>query len=143
MGINKLLNYFFLFRLLRAKALPEGRQVFRQNYTGFSRHFRERRYLLMTRKGPVEYVFNFKHYVSFIFLVFIGTITSFSFVINFFIQVIKEDLVSSADATPIIIAEFIDYRAKKTDELNFNILGFSKISSLRNCSNIKTKNNRI
>ena len=66
MGLTKLLNYFSLLKLIRSKALPEGRQVFNQNYNGFSRHFRERRYLLMTKRGPIEYIFNYKHYLSFL-----------------------------------------------------------------------------
>ncbi len=126
MGFTKLLNYFSLLKLIRSKGLPEGRQVFSQNYNGISRHLRERRYLLMTKRGPIEYVFNYKHYLSFLLLITIGTLSSISFVLNFFVQVIKEDLVSSADATPIIVAEFIDYRAKKPSYTKFSFLDIFK-----------------
>ena len=111
MNFNNFLYIFSFFNGIRNRKITEGKQFFIRNYSGMSWHLRERRYLLMTRKGPVEYVFNLKHYVVCFSVFLFGLCSSLSILTAFIVNVIKEDLVSSAIATPIIIADFIDYRA--------------------------------
>ena len=114
MNFNNFLYIFTFFNGLRTRKVTEGKHFFLINYSGLSWHLRERRYLLMTRKGPMEYVFNLKHYLV-CFAVFIfGLFSSLSIFTSFIINVMKDDLVSSASATPIIVAHFIDYRALET-----------------------------
>ena len=114
MNFNNFFYIFTFFNGLRTRKVTEGKHFFLINYSGLSWHLRERRYLLMTRKGPMEYVFNLKHYlVCFAVFVF-GLFSSLSIFTSFIINVMKDDLVSSASATPIIVAHFIDYRALET-----------------------------
>ena len=125
MNLNNFIYIFSFFNGIRNRKVTEGKQFFLRNYSGFSWHLRERRYLLMTRRGPVEYVFNLKHYLVCISVFLFGLCSSLSILTSFIINVVKEDLVSSAKATPIIVADFIDYRAlvinNKSDKLNTNL----------------------
>ena len=136
MNLNNFIYIFSFFNGIRNKKVTEGKQFFLRNYSGFSWHLRERRYLLMTRRGPVEYVFNLKHYLVCLSVFLFGLCSSLSILTSFIINVVKEDLVSSAKATPIIVADFIDYRAliikNKTDEYNTNL---DKVSIIFNKSN--------
>ncbi|MAC61193.1 MAG: hypothetical protein CMN37_04815 [SAR116 cluster bacterium] len=111
MNFNNLIYIFSFFNGIRNRKITEGKQFFIRNYSGLSWHLRERRYLLMTRKGPVEYVFNLKHYLICFSVFIFGLCSSLSILASFITNVVKEDLVSSAVATPIIVADFIDYRA--------------------------------
>ena len=111
MNFNNFIYIFSFFNGIRNRKITEGKQFFIRNYSGLSWHLRERRYLLMTRKGPVEYVFNIKHYLICFSVFIFGLCSSLSILAAFITNVIKEDLVSSAVATPIIVADFIDYRA--------------------------------
>ena len=111
MNFNNFIYIFSFFNGIRNRKITEGKQFFIRNYSGLSWHLRERRYLLMTRKGPVEYVFNLKHYLICFSVFIFGLCSSLSILVAFITNVIKEDLVSSAVATPIIVADFIDYRA--------------------------------
>ena len=124
MNLSNFIYIFSFFNGIRNRKVTEGKQFFLRNYSGFSWHLRERRYLLMTRRGPVEYVFNLKHYLVCLSVFLFGLCSSLSILTSFIINVVKEDLVSSAKATPIIVADFIDYRAlviiNKTDKLNTN-----------------------
>lgn len=136
MNLNNFIYIFSFFNGIRNRKVTEGKQFFLRNYSGFSWHLRERRYLLMTRGGPVEYVFNLKHYLVCLSVFLFGLCSSLSILTSFIINVVKEDLVSSAKATPIIVADFIDYRAliikNKTDEYNTNL---DKVSIIFNKSN--------
>ena len=136
MNLNNFIYIFSFFNGIRNKKVTVGKQFFLRNYSGFSWHLRERRYLLMTRRGPVEYVFNLKHYLVCLSVFLFGLCSSLSILTSFIINVVKEDLVSSAKATPIIVADFIDYRAliikNKTDEYNTNL---DKVSIIFNKSN--------
>ena len=132
----RILYIFSFFNGVRTKRVTEGKQFFLRNYSGLSWHLRERRYLLMTKRGPVEYVFNLKHYLVCLSVFLFGLCSSLSILTSFIINVVKEDLVLSAKATPIIVADFIDYRAliikHKTDEYNTNL---DKVSIIFNKSN--------
>jgi murein DD-endopeptidase MepM/ murein hydrolase activator NlpD len=125
MNLNNIIYIFSFFNGIRNRKITEGKQFFLKNYSGFSWHLRERRYLLMTRRGPVEYVFNLKHYLVCLSVFLFGLCSSLSILTSFIINVVKEDLVSTARATPIIVADFIDYRAlvikNKTNKLNANL----------------------
>ena len=125
MNLNNFIYIFSFFNGIRNRKVTEGKQFFLKNYSGFSWHLRERRYLLMTRRGPVEYVFNLKHYLVCLSVFLFGLCSSLSILTSFIINVVKEDLVSTARATPIIVADFIDYRAlvinNKTNKLNANL----------------------
>ena len=115
-------NFFYIFYLLngvRTKKITEGKHFFLRNYSGLSWHLSERRYLLMTKKGPVEYVFTFKHYFMCISVFIFGLISSLTIFTGFIINVLKDDLVSSARATPIVVADFIDHRALISTTSNF------------------------
>ena len=137
MNFNNFIYIFSFFNGLRTRKVTEGKHFFLINYSGISWHLRERRYLLMTRKGPMEYVFNLKHYlVCFAVFVF-GLFSSLSIFTSFIISVIKDDLVSSASATPIIVADFIDYRALETRKLE------TEISKLNQKSNITFDRNNF
>ena len=52
----------------------------------------------MTRRGPVEYVFNLKHYLVCISVFLFGLCSSLSILTSFIISVVKEDL-----AIPLLI----------------------------------------
>ena len=65
----------------------------------------------MTKRGPVEYVFSLKHYLACFAVFLFGLCSSLTILSSFIINVIKDDLVSPAVATPIVIADFIDTRA--------------------------------
>ena len=137
MKFNNFLYIFSFFNGLRTRKVTEGKHFFLINYSGLSWHLRERRYLLMTRKGPMEYVFNLKHYlVCFAVFVF-GLFSSLSIFTSFIINVIKDDLVSPASATPIIVAHFIDYRALETRKLE------TELSELKQKSNITFDRNNL
>mgnify|MGYP001199273026 CR=1 FL=1 len=128
MGLGNFLHIFSLIEALRTRKVSEGKQFFQKNYSGLSWHFRERRYLLMTKKGPVEYVFTFKHYFMCISVFIFGLISSLTIFTGFIINVLKDDLVSSARATPIVVADFIDHRALISTSSNFQY----KLASLVN-----------
>jgi len=137
MNFNNFLYIFTFFNGLRTRKVTEGKHFFLINYSGLSWHLRERRYLLMTRKGPMEYVFNLKHYlVCFAVFVF-GLFSSLSIFTSFIINVLKDDLVSSASATPIIVAHFIDYRALETRKQG------TDLSELKQKSNITFDRNDL
>ena len=125
MNLNNFIYIFSFFNGIRNRKVTEGKQFFLRNYSGLSWHLRERRYLLMTRRGPVEYIFNLKHYLVCFSVFLFGLCSSLSILTSFIINVVKEDLVSTAKATPIIVADFIDYRAlvinNKIDKLNTNL----------------------
>ncbi len=111
MNFNNLLYIFSFFNGVRTKRVTEGKHFFLRNYTGLSWHLRERRYLLMTKRGPVEYVFSLKHYLACFAVFLFGLCSSLTILTSFIINVIKDDLVSPAVATPIVVADFIDTRA--------------------------------
>ena len=111
MNFNNFLYIFSFFNGVRTKRVTEGKHFFLRNYSGLSWHLRERRYLLMTKRGPVEYVFSLKHYLACFAVFLFGLCSSLTIVSSFIINVIKDDLVSPAVATPIVIADFIDTRA--------------------------------
>ena len=137
MNFNNFIYIFSFFNGLRTRKVTEGKHFFFINYSGLSWHLRERRYLLMTRKGPVEYVFNLKHYLVCFSVFVFGLCSSLSIFTTFIITVIKDDLVSSASATPIIIADFIDYRALETRKLE------TSLSELKQKSNITFDRNNL
>ena len=137
MNFNNFIYIFSFFNGLRTRKVTEGKHFFFINYSGLSWHLRERRYLLMTRKGPVEYVFNLKHYLVCFSVFVFGLCSSLSIFTTFIINVIKDDLVSSASATPIIIADFIDYRALETRKLE------TSLSELKQKSNITFDRNNL
>ena len=127
MNFNNFLYIFSFFNGVRTKRVTEGKHFFLRNYSGISWHLRERRYLLMTKRGPVEYVFNLKHYIACFAVFLFGLCSSFTIFISFIVNVIKDDLVSPAVATPIVVADFIDTRAlskilKTKIELNIKTL---------------------
>ena len=124
MSFSNYLYFLSLIKELRSKNITEGKNFLRRNYSGLSGHLRERRYLLMTKRGPVEYVFSLKHYVVLFSIFIFGLISSSSIFMSFLINVLKDDLVSSAKATPIIIAEFIDYRALEVKRIEFKLKNF-------------------
>ena len=111
MNFNNFLYIFSFFNGVRTKRVTEGKHFFLRNYSGLSWHLRERRYLLMTKRGPVEYVFSLKHYLACFAVFLFGLCSSLTILSSFIINVIKDDLVSPAVATPIVIADFIDTRA--------------------------------
>ena len=83
----------------------------------------------MTKKGPVEYVFNLKHYLACFAVFLFGLCSSLTILTTFIINVIKEDLISPAIATPIVVADFIDPRALNK---NYDFLNIRKRQSLKN-----------
>ena len=111
MNFNNFLYIFSFFNGVRTKRVTEGKHFFLRNYSGLSWHLRERRYLLMTKRGPVEYVFSLKHYLACFAVFLFGLCSSLTILSSFIINVIKDDLVSPAVATPIVVADFIDTRA--------------------------------
>ena len=94
----------------------------------------------MTKRGPVEYVFSLKHYLACFAVFLFGLCSSLTILSSFIINVIKDDLVSPAVATPIVIADFIDTRALKKnyenpDQIknsNFRNIVFNKTDYLKN-----------
>ena len=129
MNFSNIFYIFYLLNGLRTKKITEGKHFFLRNYSGLSWHLRERRYLLMTKKGPVEYVFNLKHYLACFAVFLFGLCSSLTILITFIINVIKEDLISPAIATPIVVADFIDPRALNK---NYDFLNIRKKQSLKN-----------
>ncbi len=140
MNFNNFLYIFSFFNGVRTKRVTEGKQFFLRNYSGLSWHLRERRYLLMTKRGPVEYVFSLKHYLACFAIFLFGLCSSLTILSSFIINVIKDDLVSPAVATPIVIADFIDTRAltknyENPDQIknqNFRKIVFNKTDYLKN-----------
>ena len=140
MNLNNFIYIFSFFNGIRNRKITEGKQFFIRNYSGLSWHLRERRYLLMTRKGPVEYVFNLKHYLICFSVFIFGLCSSLSILVAFITNVVKEDLVSSAVATPIIVADFIDYRALDVKhKVEDKIQKPSKFQVVLNNKNFDTK----
>ena len=94
----------------------------------------------MTKRGPVEYVFSLKHYLACFAVFLFGLCSSLTILSSFIINVIKDDLVSPAVATPIVIADFIDTRAltknyENPDQIknqNFRKIVFNKTDYLKN-----------
>ena len=94
----------------------------------------------MTKRGPVEYVFSLKHYLACFAVFLFGLCSSLTILSSFIINVIKDDLVSPAVATPIVVADFIDTRAltKNYENLdriktqNFRKIVFNKTDYLKN-----------
>ncbi len=140
MNFNNFLYIFSFFNGVRTKRVTEGKHFFLRNYSGLSWHLRERRYLLMTKRGPVEYVFSLKHYLACFAVFLFGLCSSLTILSSFIINVIKDDLVSPAVATPIVVADFIDTRAlsknyKNPDRIknpNFRKIVFNKTDYLKN-----------
>ena len=140
MNFNNFLYIFSFFNGVRTKRVTEGKHFFLRNYTGLSWHLRERRYLLMTKRGPVEYVFSLKHYLACFAVFLFGLCSSLTILSSFIINVIKDDLVSPAVATPIVVADFIDTRAlsknyENRDQIknqNFRKIVFNKTDYLKN-----------
>ena len=140
MNFNNFLYIFSFFNGVRTKRVTEGKHFFLRNYSGLSWHLRERRYLLMTKRGPVEYVFSLKHYLACFAVFLFGLCSSITILSSFIINVIKDDLVSPAVATPIVIADFIDTRAltknyENPDQIknqNFRKIVFNKTDYLKN-----------
>ena len=140
MNFNNFLYIFSFFNGVRTKRVTEGKHFFLRNYSGLSWHLRERRYLLMTKRGPVEYVFSLKHYLACFAVFLFGLCSSLTILSSFIINVIKDDLVSPAVATPIVIADFIDTRAltknyENPDQIknqNFRKVIFNKTDYLKN-----------
>ena len=140
MNFNNFLYIFSFFNGVRTKRVTEGKHFFLRNYSGLSWHLRERRYLLMTKRGPVEYVFSLKHYLACFAVFLFGLCSSLTILSSFIINVIKGDLVSPAVATPIVIADFIDTRAltknyENPDQIknqNFRKIVFNKTDYLKN-----------
>ena len=97
MNLNNFFYIFTFFNGVRTKKITEGKHFFYRNYSGLSWHLRERRYLLMTKRGPVEYVFNLRHY-----LVCFAVLSKYFF-LNFEI-----DLLINAAAIPKITANKIE-----------------------------------
>ena len=139
MNFNNFLYIFSFFNGVRTKRVTEGKHFFLRNYSGLSWHLRERRYLLMTKRGPVEYVFSLKHYLACFAVFLFGLCSSLTILSSFIINVIKDDLVSPAVATPIVVADFIDTRAlsknyKNPDQIknqNFRKIVFNKTDYLK------------
>ena len=140
MNLNNFFYIFTFFNGVRTKKITEGKHFFFRNYSGLSWHLRERRYLLMTKRGPVEYVFSLKHYLVCFAVFLFGLCSSLTILTSFIINVIKEDLVSPAVATPIVVADFIDTRAlsknfEKQQQIkhqNFKTIVFNKPGYLKN-----------
>ena len=140
MNFNNFLYIFSFFNGVRTKRVTEGKHFFLRNYSGLSWHLRERRYLLMTKRGPVEYVFSLKHYLACFAVFLFGLCSSLTILSSFIINVIKDDLVSPAVATPILIADFIDTRAltknyENPDQIknqNLRKIVFNKTDYLKN-----------
>ncbi len=140
MNFNNFLYIFSFFNGVRTKRVTEGKHFFLRNYSGLSWHLRERRYLLMTKRGPVEYVFSLKHYLACFAVFLFGLCSSLTILSSFIINVIKDDLVSPAVATPIVIADFIDTRAltknyENPDQIknqNLRKIVFNKTDYLKN-----------
>ena len=140
MNFNNFLYIFSFFNGVRTKRVTEGKHFFLRNYSGISWHLRERRYLLMTKRGPVEYVFSLKHYLACFAVFLFGLCSSLTILSSFIINVIKDDLVSPAVATPIVVADFIDTRAlsknyENPDQIknqNFRKIVFNKTDYLKN-----------
>ena len=140
MNFNNFLYIFSFFNGVRTKRVTEGKHFFLRNYSGLSWHLRERRYLLMTKRGPVEYVFSLKHYLACFAVFLFGLCSSLTILSSFIINVIKDDLVSPAVATPIVVADFIDTRAlsknyENSDPIqnqNFRKIVFNKTDYLKN-----------
>ena len=140
MNFNNFLYIFSFFNGVRTKRVTEGKHFFLRNYSGLSWHLRERRYLLMTKRGPVEYVFSLKHYLACFAVFLFGLCSSLTILSSFIINVIKDDLVSPAVATPIVVADFIDTRAlsknyENRDQIknqNFRKIVFNKTDYLKN-----------
>ena len=140
MNFNNFLYIFSFFNGVRTKRVTEGKHFFLRNYSGLSWHLRERRYLLMTKRGPVEYVFSLKHYLACFAVFLFGLCSSLTILSSFIINVIKDDLVSPAVATPIVVADFIDTRAlsknyKNPNQIknqNFRKIVFNKTDYLKN-----------
>ena len=94
----------------------------------------------MTKRGPVEYVFSLKHYLACFAVFLFGLCSSLTILSSFIINVIKDDLVSPAVATPIVVADFIDTRAlsknyENPDQIknqNFRKIVFNKTDYLKN-----------
>ena len=94
----------------------------------------------MTKRGPVEYVFSLKHYLACFAVFLFGLCSSLTILSSFIINVIKDDLVSPAVATPIVVADFIDTRAlsknyENRDQIknqNFRKIVFNKTDYLKN-----------
>ena len=94
----------------------------------------------MTKRGPVEYVFSLKHYLACFAVFLFGLCSSLTILSSFIINVIKDDLVSPAVATPIVVADFIDTRAlsknyKNPNQIknqNFRKIVFNKTDYLKN-----------
>ena len=140
MNFNNFLYIFTFFNGIRTKKVTEGKHFFLRNYSGLSWHLRERRYLLMTKRGPVEYVFSLKHYIVCFSVFLFGLCSSFTILTSFLIKVIKDDLVSPAVATPIVVADFIDTRAlsknfenkNQIKHQNFKTIVFNKADYVKN-----------
>ena len=140
MNFNNFLYIFSFFNGVRTKRVTEGKHFFLRNYSGLSWHLRERRYLLMTKRGPVEYVFSLKHYLACFAVFLFGLCSSLTILSSFIINVIKDDLVSPAVATPIVVADFIDTRALSKNYVNsdpvqnqnFRKIVFNKTDYLKN-----------
>ena len=140
MNFNNFLYIFSFFNGVRTKRVTEGKHFFLRNYSGLSWHLRERRYLLMTKRGPVEYVFSLKHYLACFAVFLFGLCSSLTILSSFIINVIKDDLVSPAVATPIVVADFIDTRAlsknyenpNQIKNQNFRKIVFNKTDYLKN-----------
>ena len=84
----------------------------------------------MTKRGPVEYVFSLKHYLACFAVFLFGLCSSLTILSSFIINVIKDDLVSPAVATPIVVADFIDTRALSKNYENWD--------SMKNPNTLKT-----
>ena len=140
MNFINFLYIFSFFNGVRTKRVTEGKHFFLRNYSGLSWHLRERRYLLMTKRGPVEYVFSLKHYLACFAVFLFGLCSSLTILSSFIINVIKDDLVSPAVATPIVVADFIDTRALSKNyenpvsvqNQNFRKIVFNKTDYLKN-----------
>ena len=151
MNFINFLYIFSFFNGVRTKRVTEGKHFFLRNYSGISWHLRERRYLLMTKRGPVEYVFSLKHYLACFAVFLFGLCSSLTILSSFIINVIKDDLVSPAVATPIVIADFIDTRALKKnyenpDQIknsNFRNIVFNKTDYLKNVNYEKNLDKNI
>ena len=90
MNFNNFLYIFSFFNGVRTKRVTEGKHFFLRNYSGLSWHLRERRYLLMTKRGPVEYVFSLKHYLACFAVFLFGLCSSLTILSSFIINVIKD-----------------------------------------------------
>ena len=151
MNFNNFLYIFSFFNGVRTKRVTEGKHFFLRNYSGLSWHLRERRYLLMTKRGPVEYVFSLKHYLACFAVFLFGLCSSLTILSSFIINVIKDDLVSPAVATPIVVADFIDTRAlsknyKNPNQIknqNFRKIVFNKTDYLKNVDYEKNPDKNI